>query len=85
MRIHIKIVGFWGLPSIDETICLGDDIKIKEVVEKLSYRSELFRRGMMRGHIVIMKNGISIDYLQGTDTVLEEGDSLLIIPMQFGG
>ena len=85
MKIHIKIVGFSGILSSDKKIYVKDGMRIKEVVERLAHIDELFRKGMMRGHIVIMKNGISINYLQGTDTILEEGDSLLIIPMQFGG
>lgn len=84
MNIHIKIVGFHGI-KIDESVSLEDGTAIRDIVDKLSENNEMFRRGMQKNHIVIMKNGVSTDYLQGVDTPLREGDNLLIIPMQFGG
>lgn len=84
MNIHIKIVGFHGI-KIDEIVSLEDGTAIRDIVDKLSENNEMFRRGMQKNHIVIMKNGVSTDYLQGVDTPLREGDNLLIIPMQFGG
>lgn len=84
MNIHIKIVGFHGT-KIDESVSLEDGTAIRDIVDKLSENNEMFRRGMQKNLIVIMKNGVSTDYLQGVDTLLREGDNLLIIPMQFGG
>ena len=84
MRIHLKIVGFHDM-KINEDICLSDGSIIKDIVDKLSEENEMFKNGMRKNHIVIMKNGVSAGYLQGVDTPLRDGDYLLISPMQFGG
>lgn len=84
MKIHIKIVGFHDI-RMDQDICLHHGILIKDLVDRLSKDSEMFRTGMEKSHIVIMINGVSTSHLQGTDTPLKDGDDLLMIPMQFGG
>ena len=84
MKIHLKIVGFHDI-KINEDIGLKDGAVIKDIVGGISDSDERFREGMRKNHVVIMRNGLSIDYLQGLDTPLRDGDNLLLIPMQFGG
>ncbi len=85
MKVHIKIVGFYGMSSANEALCLRDGITIKDITQALSEQNELFRSGLERKLIIIMRNGISIEYLQGLGTEVRDGDNLLIMPMQFGG
>lgn len=85
MKVYIKISGFSGIRSANQTICLKSGDRIRDILETFSNQNEMFRSGLEKNHIVIMKNGVSIEYLQGTDTELNDGDELLIAPMLFGG
>jgi molybdopterin synthase sulfur carrier subunit len=48
-------------------------------------RSEIFDGDTLKTHIVIMKNGASIQSLQGLETPLGDGDILSIFPLMGGG
>lgn len=41
--------------------------------------------GAVLPYVRIMVNGQTIDYLQGTETLLKEGDEVLILPPVSGG
>lgn len=85
MKVHLKIVGFCGIKKQNEEVFLEEGTRVKNIIRGLSEEDEMFRKGMEKNYIVIMKNGISIEYLQGIETLLNDGDDLLIMPMQFGG
>lgn len=41
--------------------------------------------GQIRSDVVILKNGRCIDFLDGSETALEEGDEIAIFPLMCGG
>ncbi len=53
--------------------------------DKLSGRLFDPDSGAVFPHVRIMVNGQAIDYLQGMETALEEGDEVLILPPVSGG
>ena len=94
MRTSVKffallrdIVGSW---EIELTIPEGTTIG--EALEGLAKRyGKRFReyvydeKGGVRGHLIFLINGESINALKGFETVLREGDSLVILPPVGGG
>ncbi|MFB0543721.1 MAG: ubiquitin-like small modifier protein 1 [Candidatus Bathyarchaeia archaeon] len=94
MRINVKffallrdIVGSWNVElSIPEGTTVG------EILEGLAKRyGGRFReyvydeKGGIRGHLIFLINGESINALKRFETVLREGDSLVILPPVGGG
>lgn len=70
-----------------------DDARVRDILERLSkmYGEEFVenvydpKRGAVRGNIVILLNSRSIDHLQGLDTVIRDGDSLVVTTLLGGG
>ena len=85
MKVHLKIVGFCGIKKQNGEVFLEEGTRVRDIIRGLSEEDEMFQKGMEKNYIVIMKNGISIGHLQGIETLLNDGDDLLIMPMQFGG
>ncbi|MDH7593191.1 MAG: MoaD/ThiS family protein [Methanomicrobiales archaeon] len=64
---------------------------VREVLNRLfgmapALRSELTgEAGVLKEYVIILKNGRNIDFLEGPETVLEEGDAIGIFPPAGGG
>ena len=94
MKVVVKIFGprYFGLDTYDVvTVVLEvrDGATVAEVVDALDraypgLKNKLLRNGVVIPMHDIWINGRSIDFLQGLDTVLKEGDVVQIIP-PFGG
>ena len=94
MKVAVKIFGprYFGLDTYDVvTVVLEvrDGATVAEVVDALDraypgLKNKLIRNGVVIPMHDIWINGRSIDFLQGLDTVLKEGDVVQIIP-PFGG
>ncbi len=66
------------------------EITLKEFIEKLCEKDERIREyffinGEFRGDILILKNGTSINFLNGMETKLRDEDELIILPASAGG
>ncbi|MFB6136298.1 MAG: ubiquitin-like small modifier protein 1 [Halobacteriaceae archaeon] len=46
---------------------------------------DILEDGAVRPHINVLRNGREIQYLDGVDTVLEDGDALSVFPPVAGG
>jgi molybdopterin synthase sulfur carrier subunit len=94
VKVAVKIFGprYFGLDTYDVvTVVLEvrDGATVAEVVDALDraypgLKNKLIRNGVVIPMHDIWINGRSIDFLQGLDTVLKEGDVVQIIP-PFGG
>jgi molybdopterin synthase sulfur carrier subunit len=94
VKVAVKIFGprYFGLDTYDVvTVVLEvrDGATVAEVVDALDraypgLKNKLIRDGVVIPMHDIWINGRSIDFLQGLDTVLKEGDVVQIIP-PFGG
>jgi molybdopterin synthase sulfur carrier subunit len=94
MKVAVKIFGprYFGLDTYDVvTVVLEvrDGATVAEVMDALDraypgLKNKLIRNGVVIPMHDIWINGRSIDFLQGLDTVLKEGDVVQIIP-PFGG
>jgi molybdopterin synthase sulfur carrier subunit len=94
VKVAVKIFGprFFGLDTYDVvTVVLEvrDGATVVEVVDALDrmypgLKNKLIRNGVVTPMHDVWINGRSIDFLQGLDTVLKEGDVVQIIP-PFGG
>jgi len=94
MKVAVKIFGprYFGLDTYDVvTVVLEvrDGATVAEVIDALDraypgLKNKLIRNGVVIPMHDIWINGRSIDFLQGLDTVLKEGDVVQIIP-PFGG
>ena len=94
MKITVKIFGpkCFGLDTYDvitTVLEVRDSATVAEVMDALDrvypgLKDKLLRNGVVVPMHDIWINGRSIDFLQGLDTVLKEGDVVQIIP-PFGG
>jgi molybdopterin synthase sulfur carrier subunit len=94
MRINVKffavlrdVVGDW---SID--LSLPEGITVGETLESLAkHYGERFRsyvydeKGIVQDYLIFLINGESIHAMKGFETLLKEGDSLVILPPIGGG
>jgi len=94
VKITVKIFGpkCFGLDTYDVitmVLEVRDGATVAEVMDALDriypgLKDKLLRNGVVIPMHDIWINGRSIDFLQGLDTVLKEGDVVQIIP-PFGG
>lgn len=69
----------------------GDSITVGEVLERLEAEFDglegdiLDDEGEIRPMLTILKNGREVVHLEGTATVLEDGDELSVFPPVAGG
>ncbi len=69
---------------------IDGEITLKEFIEELCKKDERIREyffinGEFRGDLLILKNGTSINFLEGMDTKLKDSDELMILPASAGG
>ncbi len=93
-KVKIKLLGFFGKAygSSKVTLEIGEAIKIREVIRKLTSSSEDLRRVLIDPvlesplpNAVILLNGKDISALKGLETLVTHGDELVLIPVIHGG
>ncbi|MFN7105173.1 MAG: MoaD/ThiS family protein [Pyrobaculum sp.] len=94
VRVVVKIFGprYFGIDQYDVVTYVfevGEGASVREVLELLEMRHPALKKRLLNGgKIVAMHdiwvNGRSVDFLDGLDTKLREGDVVQIIP-PFGG
>ena len=91
MRIKAKFFAHFRdlFGGREREVELGAGRSVREALELLcdtpARRAELFDRGGLRPHLVVMVNGVHIHSLRGLDTALSEGDTLAVFPFLVGG
>lgn len=95
MRVHVKTIfalidAFGGHKS--QTIEADGVVSVSAVIKILSemygepFRTEILdEHDTLNGDIIVFINGRNIHVLEGLDTVLSDGDELLLFPSTVGG
>ncbi len=70
--------------SQEELFFKNDEINVQDVFKVLNHKYQLeFKKIVSKG--IIMVNNRSINQLKKEDTLLQDGDELIIMPMISGG
>ena len=94
MSVHVKFVGsFRGVTRKDAiTLRCRTSVSIRTIVEKVAKRlpnisSSMFDTvsGEPRTNMLVLVNGQEIGVLDGLETVVEDGDEVVFIPVIHGG
>lgn len=94
MSVTIRFVGaFRGMSEGDKLrFSLEGSITLKEVVKKVVNKLPKLERALIdselkdpRPNALILVNGKEISVLNGLDTVLENGDEVVFVPVVHGG
>lgn len=92
--ITIRIRVFKGAFPKRDTIPLPEDAKVRDLVASIEARyfadeegepPSLLRKGMAREDLLLILNGHLINNPNGLDTVLKDGDELVVFPVMAGG
>ena len=92
MRIQVKTFAtFRSCIRKDFSIDIPDGTSVRDLLERLTdSRSELYNMlfessGVLKDYINILINGRNISFIDGLETVLEEGDLVAMFPPVGGG
>lgn len=92
MIVHVRaFASFRDILGNDLSVDLNDGSTVKDLLDNLSasrqrLRSAIFDdSGNVREYVILMKNRKKIDYLNGLETALAEGDEVAILPPVAGG
>jgi molybdopterin synthase sulfur carrier subunit len=91
MTVKVKFFAYFReiFDTREKNMTLPDGAAIRSLLEALSdsprRREELFAGGAIKPLIIVMKNGTSINSLEGLDTSLAEGDTIAVFPFVAGG
>ncbi|RJS90303.1 MoaD/ThiS family protein [Candidatus Bathyarchaeota archaeon] len=82
-----EIVGAWRVKlPLPEGATVGEALKALAQQYGQRFRDYVYdEEGRVRGHLIFLINGESIKALRGFETVLREGDTLVILPPVGGG
>ena len=94
MRINVKffatlreIVGEWNIElSLPEGTTVDEVLRglVKQYGER--FRNYVYdEKGVIHDYLIFLVNGESISAMKGFETILSEGDSLIILPPIGGG
>ena len=91
MKIKVKFFAHFRtiFAGREREVDLGAGLTVRDALELLcdtpTRRAEVFARGDLKPHLVVMVNGTHIDSRQGLDTALADGDTLAVFPFLVGG
>lgn len=93
MKLIVKFLAtLYDITGVLKTeIEVDDGISVRQLIEVLSNKFEKLRgelldeKGELKPMYNILVNGRSIDWLQGLDTRLQDGDEVVFIPPAAGG
>jgi molybdopterin converting factor small subunit len=93
VKVHyISLVKSYTNKSLDE-IMLGDNATLGQLLDQIAeaygkqFAAEVYdpAEKEVKPTFVAMVNGIHMDQLQGVDTALKDGDSVILMSLMTGG
>jgi MoaD family protein len=91
MTIKVKLFAYFReiFEAREKDLVLPEGAAVRSLLEALAdsprRREELFAGEALKPLVIVMKNGTSINSLQGLDTPLAEGDTVAVFPFVAGG
>ena len=95
MKIRVHYLGYIKnmLEKKDEELDIREDASLSELLDKLAglygqpFKKEVFEPGLkdLKTGFVATVNGILMDQLNGVQTRLKEGDSIILMSLMSGG
>lgn len=91
MNVKVKFFAYFReiFDAREKGLVLPDGADVRILLEALAdtprRREELFAGDALKPLVIVMKNGTSINSLQGLDTPLAEGDTVAVFPFITGG
>ncbi|MHB1908242.1 MAG: MoaD/ThiS family protein [Nitrososphaerales archaeon] len=82
MTAEIKLIGNLKGEAGSGKILISTPIKLKEVIDHLNSRCDA---GLRRDSVLILVNGVEANALDDLDTVINEEDEVVFVPMFHGG
>ena len=92
--LKVKVKFFGGMSQVfkenERQIDLRNASNVQELLNLLCYSYEqrkriFYQSNGIRADVSILKNGRNIYFLDGTQTELEDGDTVAIFPLMVGG
>ncbi len=91
MTIKVKFFAYFReiFDAREKNMTFPDGATMRNLLEALAdtprRREELFAGEALKPLVIAMKNGTSINSLEGLDTSLSEGDTVAVFPFVAGG
>lgn len=94
MEVTVRFIGVFRAVSerSNLTINLEDAVHVREAVERILEKLPELKKTSMGPrpkdaelHTLILLNGREISVLNGLDTILQDGDEIVFIPVSHGG
>ncbi len=91
MNVKVKFFAYFReiFDAREKGLILPDGASVRSLLEALAdsprRHEELFAGGTLKPLVIVMKNGTSVNSLQGLDTPLAEGDTVAVFPFITGG
>jgi sulfur-carrier protein len=91
MTIKVKFFAYFReiFDAREKDMILSEGATVRGLLEVLAdsprRREELFAGKGLKPLVIVMKNGTSINSLEGLDTSLAEGDTVAVFPFITGG
>lgn len=91
MNIKVKFFAYFReiFDAREKAVTLPEGAGVRSLLEALAdsprRRAEVFEGDALKPLVIVMKNGTSINSLQGLETPLAEGDTVAVFPFITGG
>lgn len=91
MTVKVKLFAYFReiFGARERDVALPEGTAVRNLLEALAdsprRREELFAGERLKPLVIVMRNGISINSLEGLDTSLAEGDTVAVFPFVAGG
>jgi len=94
MEVTVRLIGSLRVFSSKSKIALklGKTAKLREAIDKLIEKQPRLQRALIdpelndpRTNVITLVNGKEISVLNGLETTLKDGDTLILVPVVHGG
>ncbi len=94
MEVTVRLIGSLRASSSKSRITfkLGKTAKLREAIDKLIEKQPRLQRALIdpelndpRTNVITLVNGKEISVLNGMETMLKDGDTIILVPVVHGG